>query len=83
MTGKIALPPDVLRRILRTQAFTLIWMGLEAAVSLGAAWWAARKLPDRDTSSGILSLRTLLPKPASGRKRSLGACWRSSPTALL
>jgi divalent metal cation (Fe/Co/Zn/Cd) transporter len=36
----VALQPDVLRRILRIQAFTLIWMGLEAAVSLGAAWWA-------------------------------------------
>jgi divalent metal cation (Fe/Co/Zn/Cd) transporter len=32
--------PDVLRRILRIQAFTLTWMGLEAAVSLGAAWRA-------------------------------------------
>jgi divalent metal cation (Fe/Co/Zn/Cd) transporter len=35
-----ALQPDVLRRILRIQAFTLIWMGLEAAVSLAAAWRA-------------------------------------------
>ena len=33
-------PPDVLRRILRIQAFTLIWMFLEAAVSLFAAWRA-------------------------------------------
>jgi divalent metal cation (Fe/Co/Zn/Cd) transporter len=36
----VPLQPDVLRRILRIQAFTLIWMGLEAAVSLGAAWRA-------------------------------------------
>ena len=36
----VALQPDVLRRILRIQAFTLIWMCAEAAVSLGAAWWA-------------------------------------------
>ena len=36
----VALQPDVLRRILRIQAFTLIWMCVEAAVSLGAAWWA-------------------------------------------
>lgn len=36
----VALQPDVLRRILRIQALTLIWMCAEAAVSLGAAWWA-------------------------------------------
>jgi divalent metal cation (Fe/Co/Zn/Cd) transporter len=35
-----ALQPDVLRRILRIQVFTLIWMSLEAAISLGAAWRA-------------------------------------------
>jgi divalent metal cation (Fe/Co/Zn/Cd) transporter len=38
--GIVALHPDVLRRILRIQAFTLIWMCVEAAVSLGAAWRA-------------------------------------------
>jgi divalent metal cation (Fe/Co/Zn/Cd) transporter len=32
--------PDVLRRILRIQVFTLIWMCVEAAVALGAAWRA-------------------------------------------
>jgi len=36
----IPLQADVLRRILRIQVFTLIWMGLEAAVSLIAAWQA-------------------------------------------
>jgi divalent metal cation (Fe/Co/Zn/Cd) transporter len=36
----LPLQRDVLRRILRIQVFTLIWMGLEAAVSLGAAWKA-------------------------------------------
>jgi divalent metal cation (Fe/Co/Zn/Cd) transporter len=36
----VPLQRDVLRRILRIQAFTLIWMALEAAVSLGAAWRA-------------------------------------------
>ena len=36
----VPLQPDILRRILRIQVFTLIWMGLEAAVSLGAAWQA-------------------------------------------
>jgi len=36
----VPLRPDVLRRILRIQVFTLIWMGLEATVSLGAAWRA-------------------------------------------
>ena len=36
----VPLPPEVLRRILRIQVFTLIWMILEAAVSLIAAWRA-------------------------------------------
>jgi len=36
----VPLPPEVLRRILRIQVFTLIWMFLEAAVSLLAAWRA-------------------------------------------
>src|SRR2546426_12507944 len=30
--------PDVSRRVLRLQVFTIIWMSVEAAVSLGAAW---------------------------------------------
>lgn len=30
--------PDISRRILRIQALTLVWMSLEAALSLGAAW---------------------------------------------
>ncbi len=36
-------PPllDVARRILRLQVFTIIWMSVEAAVSLGAAWTAS------------------------------------------
>jgi hypothetical protein len=38
----IPLQPDVLRRILRIQVFTLIWMFLDAAVSLIAAWRAHR-----------------------------------------
>jgi divalent metal cation (Fe/Co/Zn/Cd) transporter len=36
----VPLQPDVRSRILRIQVFTLIWMGVEAAVSLGAAWRA-------------------------------------------
>jgi divalent metal cation (Fe/Co/Zn/Cd) transporter len=36
----VPLRPDVRRRILRIEVFTLIWMGVEAAVSLGAAWQA-------------------------------------------
>ena len=36
----IPLRPDVLRRLLRIQVFTLIWMCVEAAVSLIAAWRA-------------------------------------------
>ena len=34
------LPAEVGRRIIRIQALTLIWMTVEAAVSLGAAWAA-------------------------------------------
>jgi divalent metal cation (Fe/Co/Zn/Cd) transporter len=30
--------PDVSRRVLRLQVFTIIWMSMEAVVSLGAAW---------------------------------------------
>jgi len=36
----VPLEPDVLRRILRIQTFTLVWMFVEAAVALGAAWRA-------------------------------------------
>jgi divalent metal cation (Fe/Co/Zn/Cd) transporter len=36
----VPLRSDVLRRILRIQAFTLVWMLVEAAVALGAAWRA-------------------------------------------
>jgi divalent metal cation (Fe/Co/Zn/Cd) transporter len=36
----VPLQPDVRRRILRIQAFTLIWMSVEAAVALVAAWRA-------------------------------------------
>ena len=36
----VPLQPDIPRRILRIQVFTLIWMCVEAAVSLGAAWRA-------------------------------------------
>jgi divalent metal cation (Fe/Co/Zn/Cd) transporter len=33
-------PPEIARRIIRIQILTLIWMTIEAAVSLGAAWFA-------------------------------------------
>jgi divalent metal cation (Fe/Co/Zn/Cd) transporter len=33
-------PPEVARRVVRIQALTLVWMSVEAAVSLGAAWMA-------------------------------------------
>ena len=29
---------DVSRRVVRLQAFTILWMALEAAISLGSAW---------------------------------------------
>jgi divalent metal cation (Fe/Co/Zn/Cd) transporter len=33
-------PPEIARRIVRIQALTLVWMSVEAVVSLGAAWTA-------------------------------------------
>ncbi len=33
-------PPEMLQRVLWIQTLTLIWMGVEAGVSLGAAWMA-------------------------------------------
>jgi len=33
-------PQEVLQRVLRIQALTLVWMSVEALVSLGAAWTA-------------------------------------------
>jgi divalent metal cation (Fe/Co/Zn/Cd) transporter len=35
-----SVPAEVLRRVLWIQALTLVWMSVEAAVSLGAAWTA-------------------------------------------
>jgi divalent metal cation (Fe/Co/Zn/Cd) transporter len=35
-----AISPEVLRRVLWIQTLTLIWMSVEAVVSLGAAWTA-------------------------------------------
>ena len=32
--------PDAIRRIQRVQTVTIVWMSVEAAVSLFAAWWA-------------------------------------------
>lgn len=34
------LAPEIAPRVIRIQAFTLVWMIAEAAVSLGAAWAA-------------------------------------------
>jgi divalent metal cation (Fe/Co/Zn/Cd) transporter len=34
------VPPEVLRRVIWIQTLTLIWMSVEAVVSLGAAWIA-------------------------------------------
>jgi len=34
------IPLEVLQRVIRIQTFTLVWMGVEAVVSLGAAWMA-------------------------------------------
>ena len=39
MTAATSSPlPDVSRRVLQLQVVTLVWMSVEAAVSLGAAW---------------------------------------------
>ena len=35
-----AAAKEIVRRVIRIQALTLIWMSVEAAVSLGAAWMA-------------------------------------------
>jgi divalent metal cation (Fe/Co/Zn/Cd) transporter len=34
------LQPEITHRVIRIQTLTLFWMGVEAAVSLGAAWFA-------------------------------------------
>ena len=34
------LAPEIARRVIRIQSLTLVWMSAEAAVSLGAAWFA-------------------------------------------
>jgi hypothetical protein len=34
------IPPEVLQRVIWIQTLTLIWMSVEARVSLGAAWAA-------------------------------------------
>ncbi len=35
-----SLPPEITRHVIRIQVLTLIWMTVEASVSLGAAWVA-------------------------------------------
>lgn len=39
--------PDVSRRVLRFQVFTIIWMSVEPAISLGAAWKSWPGPPDK------------------------------------
>jgi len=38
------IPPEVLQRVIWIQTLTLIWMSVEALVSLGAAWAAPVKI---------------------------------------
>ncbi len=41
MSVAVAHPePDVLRRVLRLQVLTIVWMTVEAAIALAAAWAA-------------------------------------------
>lgn len=65
------LPAEVGRRIIRIQALTLIWMTVEAAVSLGAAW-AARSPAllsfGGDSAVELLSAAVVL-RRFSGRSR--------------
>ena len=39
-TGQNTISPEVLQRVMRIQTLTLVWMSVEAVVSLGAAWVA-------------------------------------------
>lgn len=39
-TGQDSILPEVLQRVVRIQTLTLVWMSVEAVVSLGAAWMA-------------------------------------------
>src|SRR5450631_3006554 len=39
-TGQNTISPEVLQRVIRIQTLTLVWMSVEAVVSLGAAWMA-------------------------------------------
>lgn len=39
-TGQNTISPEVLQRVMRIQALTLVWMSVEAVVSLEAAWIA-------------------------------------------
>src|SRR5712691_6890801 len=38
--AQISTPPQIRRRILRIQTFTLVWMSAEAVVALASAWQA-------------------------------------------
>jgi divalent metal cation (Fe/Co/Zn/Cd) transporter len=39
-TWQNTISPEVLQRVMRIQTLTLVWMSVEAVVSLGAAWMA-------------------------------------------
>jgi hypothetical protein len=39
-TAPRTFPPEITRRVIRIQTLTILWMGAEASVSLGAAWMA-------------------------------------------
>lgn len=39
-TAPATFPPEIARRVIRVQTLTVIWMGVEAGVSLVAAWIA-------------------------------------------
>ena len=71
-------PPEVLQRVLRIQTLTLMWMSVEAGVSLGAAWTArspALLAFGGDSAVELLSaavvFRHFYKRGLPGRRRSL------------
>jgi divalent metal cation (Fe/Co/Zn/Cd) transporter len=56
-------PPEVLQRAIWIQTLTLIWMSIEAVVSLGAAWFARSPAPlgfGGDSAVELLSAAVVL-----------------------
>jgi hypothetical protein len=88
------LVPEVARRVIRVQAFTVVRMIVEAAVSLGAAWVASSPALlgfGGDSAVELLSAAIVLrrfyrpvndPVPRSERHELQAACFSSSQDSL-